>query len=66
MSSLTPAIGLATLLAMSAPALAQTPAPTPVKRTTINAFVSASTTYNFNRPDTKQNQLRVFDTEVDF
>ncbi|MEO8054259.1 MAG: porin [Acidobacteriota bacterium] len=42
------------------------PAPAPAPKAwyeeiSVNAFVSASYSYNFNRPDTGSNQLRVFD-----
>jgi hypothetical protein len=48
------------------PTPAPTPAPTPVAKPwyeeiAVNAFVSASYSYNFNRPDSGTNQLRVFD-----
>lgn len=45
------------------PAPAPTPAPPKAwyEEISVNAFVSASYSYNFNRPDTGTNQLRVFD-----
>jgi len=56
------------------PALAQEPTPTPTptpvptpaakpwyEEIAVNAFVSASYSYNLNRPDSGTNQLRVFD-----
>jgi Putative beta-barrel porin-2, OmpL-like. bbp2 len=48
-----------------APAAPAAPAPPPAKpwyeEIAVNAFVSASYSYNFNRPDSGTNQLRVFD-----
>jgi hypothetical protein len=48
------------------PTQAPTPAPTPAAKpwyeeVSVNAFVSASYSYNTNRPDSGTNQLRVFD-----
>ncbi|HEX5854859.1 MAG TPA: porin [Thermoanaerobaculia bacterium] len=47
------------------PAAPAAPAPPPAKpwyeEIAVNAFVSASYSYNFNRPDSGTNQLRVFD-----
>jgi hypothetical protein len=48
------------------PTQAPTPAPTPAAKpwyeeVSVNAFVSASYSYNANRPDSGTNQLRVFD-----
>jgi hypothetical protein len=44
------------------PAPAPAPAPKPwFEEISVNAFVSASYSYNFNRPDSGTNQLRVFD-----
>ena len=45
------------------PAPAPTPAPAKpwYEEISVNAFVSASYSYNFNRPDSGTNQLRVFD-----
>src|ERR1017187_842475 len=49
-----------------APTPAPPPAPTPAAKPwyeelAVNAFVSASYSYNLNRPDSGTNQLRVFD-----
>jgi hypothetical protein len=45
-----------------APTPIPTPAPKPwFEEISVNAFVSASYSYNFNRPDTGTNQFRVFD-----
>jgi hypothetical protein len=46
----------------AAPAPTPTPAPKPwFEEISVNAFVSASYSYNANRPDSGTNQLRVFD-----
>ena len=52
------------------PAPAPSPAPAPAAKPwyeeiAVNAFLSASYSYNFNRPDSGTNQLRVFDFDDD-
>ncbi len=60
-----PALGQPAPTPTPVPAAPAAPAPPPAKpwyeEITVNGFVSASYSYNFNRPDSGTNQLRVFD-----